>query len=160
MLARCFGATGTGRLARRNRQSQNGPGGGGPNIIVQLYEVYEEKAFCYYLIMEVMEGGMVSYTTGTHHGKEDDLSGKGSPVGGAVWCVLRALVYCTCTAIEWHTETYIKPENLLLLSDPIRITAKDLNSFGQVGLDDFSFARKIKKRNATPVGHCAERPAT
>ena len=103
----------------------------GPNI-VQLYEVYEEKAFCY-LIMEVMEGGELLECI-----IERKTTFTEKEARSAVRCVLRALAYLHSNRVA-HRD--IKPENLLL-SDPYQ---KDLNS---VKLADFSFARQIQKRNA------------
>lgn len=99
----------------------------GPNI-VQLYEVYEERAFCY-LIMELMEGGellefIIEKKTFTE--KEARNSTR---------CVLQALAYMHDKRVA-HRD--IKPENLLLSAH------KDLNS---IKLADFSFAKVVKKRN-------------
>ena len=102
----------------------------GPNI-VQLYEVYEEKAFCY-LIMEVMEGGELLECIIE---KKTTFTEKESR--SAVRCVLRALAYLHSNRVA-HRD--IKPENLLL-SDPYN---KDLNT---LKLADFSFARQVQKRN-------------
>ena len=102
----------------------------GPNI-VQLYEVYEEKAFCY-LIMEVMEGGELLECI-----IEKKTTFTEKEARSAVRCVLRALAFLHSNRVA-HRD--IKPENLLL-SDPYH---KDLNS---VKLADFSFARQVKKRN-------------
>lgn len=102
----------------------------GPNI-VQLYEVYEEKAFCY-LIMEVMEGGELLECI-----IEKKTTFTEKEARSAVRCVLRALAYLHSNRVA-HRD--IKPENLLL-SDPYQ---KDLNS---VKLADFSFARQVQKRN-------------
>ena len=103
----------------------------GPNI-VQLYEVYEEKAFCY-LIMEVMEGGELLECI--IEKKETTFTER--EARSAIRCVLRALAFLHENRIA-HRD--IKPENLLL-SDPYH---KDLNS---VKLADFSFARKVIKKN-------------
>jgi len=103
----------------------------GPNI-VQLYEVYEEKAFCY-LVMEVMEGGELLECI-----IEKKTTFTEKEARSAVRCVLRALAYLHSNRVA-HRD--IKPENLLL-SDPYQ---KDLNS---VKLADFSFARQVQKRNA------------
>jgi serine/threonine protein kinase len=102
----------------------------GPNI-VQLYEVYEEKAFCY-LIMEVMEGGELLECI-----IEKKTTFTEKEARSAVRCVLRALAYLHSNRVA-HRD--IKPENLLL-SDPYQ---KDLNT---VKLADFSFARKVQNRN-------------
>ena len=104
----------------------------GPNI-VQLYEVYEEKAFCY-LIMEVMEGGELLECI-----IEKKTTFTEKEARSATRCVLRALAYLHSSE---HRVAHrdIKPENLLL-SDPYQ---KDLNT---VKLADFSFARQVKKRN-------------
>jgi len=102
----------------------------GPNI-VQLYEVYEEKAFCY-LVMEVMEGG--NFLERIIEKKQTFTEKEARSV---VRCVLRALAYLHDNRVA-HRD--IKPENLLL-SDPYH---KDLNS---VKLADFSFARKVRRRN-------------
>jgi len=103
----------------------------GPNI-VQLYEVYEEKAFCY-LVMEVMEGGELLECI-----IEKKTTFTEKEARSAVRCVLRALAYLHSNRVA-HRD--IKPENLLL-SDPYQ---KDLNS---VKLADFSFARQVQKRNS------------
>lgn len=100
----------------------------GPNI-VQLYEVYEERAFCY-LVMELMEGGellesIIEKKTFTE--KEARNSTR---------CVLSALAYMHDKRVA-HRD--IKPENLLLSEH------KDLNS---IKLADFSFAKYVKKRNS------------
>ena len=100
----------------------------GPNI-VQLYEVYEERAFCY-LVMELMEGGellesIVEKKTFTE--KEARNSTR---------CVLNALAYMHSKRVA-HRD--IKPENLLLS------VHKDLNS---IKLADFSFAKYVKKKNS------------
>lgn len=103
----------------------------GPNI-VQLYEVYEERAFCY-LVMEVMEGGELLECI-----IEKKTTFTEKEARSAVRCVLRALAYLHSNRVA-HRD--IKPENLLL-SDPYQ---KDLNS---VKLADFSFARQVQTRNA------------
>jgi calcium/calmodulin-dependent protein kinase I len=100
----------------------------GPNI-VQLYEVYEERAFCY-LVMELLEGGeLLEYIVEkkTFNEREARNCCKG---------VLAALSYMHDRRVA-HRD--IKPENLLL-SD-----AKNLDS---MKLADFSFAKHCKKRNA------------
>ncbi|KAG7337841.1 serine/threonine protein kinase [Nitzschia inconspicua] len=99
----------------------------GPNI-VQLYEVYEERAFCY-LVMELMEGGellelIIEKKTFLEHEARSSIK-----------CVLQALAYMHEKRVA-HRD--IKPENLLL-SDH-----KDLNS---IKLADFSFAKYVRKRN-------------
>eukprot|EP00934_Nitzschia_sp_Nitz4_P002244 Nitzschia sp. Nitz4//scaffold89_size161592//6593//10007//NITZ4_002359-RA/size161592-snap-gene-0.130-mRNA-1//1//CDS//3329559559//2244//frame0 len=100
----------------------------GPNI-VQLYEVYEEKAFCY-LVMELMQGGElleVIIEKKTFTEKEARNSTR---------CVLSALAYMHDKKVA-HRD--IKPENLLLS------VHKDLNS---IKLADFSFAKYVKKKNS------------
>jgi len=100
----------------------------GPNI-VQLYEVYEERAFCY-LVMELMEGGellesIVEKKTFTEKEARNTTR-----------CVLNALAYMHSKRVA-HRD--IKPENLLLS------VHKDLNS---IKLADFSFAKYVKKKNS------------
>ena len=100
----------------------------GPNI-VQLYEVYEERAFCY-LVMELMQGGelleyIIEKKTFTEKEARDCSR-----------CVLNALAYLHSKKVA-HRD--IKPENLLL-SD-----AKDLNT---IKLADFSFAKYVRKKNS------------
>jgi len=102
----------------------------GPNI-VQLHEVYQEKAFCY-LVMEVMEGGELLECI-----IEKKTTFTEKEARSATRCVLRALAYLHDNRVA-HRD--IKPENLLL-SDPYH---KDLNT---LKLADFSFARQVKKRN-------------
>jgi serine/threonine protein kinase len=99
----------------------------GPNI-VQLYEVYEERAFCY-LVMELMEGGELLELIIE---KKTFLEREAR---STIKCVLQALAYMHDKRVA-HRD--IKPENLLL-SDH-----KDMNS---VKLADFSFAKHIRKRN-------------
>jgi calcium/calmodulin-dependent protein kinase I len=99
----------------------------GPNI-VQLYEVYEERAFCY-LIMELMEGGellefIIEKKTFTEQEARHSTT-----------CVLNALAYMHDKHVA-HRD--IKPENLLLSSH------KDLHS---IKLADFSFAKCVKRKN-------------
>ena len=116
---------------------------GAPNI-VQLYEVYEEKAFCY-LIMEVMEGGellecIIEKNSGTGTGTGGNGNGgtfTETEARSAIRCVLRALSYLHDNRIA-HRD--IKPENLLL-SDPYH---RDLNT---IKLADFSFAKKVRRKN-------------
>ena len=99
----------------------------GPNI-VQLYEVYEERAFCY-LVMELMEGGeLLEYIIEKKTFTEKEAR-------NCCKCVLSALAYIHDKRVA-HRD--IKPENLLL-SDQ-----KDLNS---IKLADFSFAKCVKKKN-------------
>eukprot|EP00980_Cylindrotheca_fusiformis_P030852 scaffold25517_cov181-Cylindrotheca_fusiformis.AAC.1 len=99
----------------------------GPNI-VQLYEVYEERAFCY-LVMELMEGGeLLEFIVEKKTFTEKEAR-------NATRCVLSALAYMHDKHVA-HRD--IKPENLLL-SDH-----KDLNS---IKLADFSFAKYVKKKN-------------
>ena len=99
----------------------------GPNI-VQLYEVYEERAFCY-LVMELMEGGeLLEYIIEKKTFTEKEAR-------NCCRCVLSALGYMHDRRVA-HRD--IKPENLLL-SDQ-----KDLST---TKLADFSFAKYVKKRN-------------
>jgi calcium/calmodulin-dependent protein kinase I len=99
----------------------------GPNI-VQLYEVYEERAFCY-LVMELMEGGeLLEFIIEKKTFTEKEAR-------SSVRCVLRALAYMHEKRVA-HRD--IKPENLLL-SDH-----KDLNT---VKLADFSFAKQVVRKN-------------
>lgn len=99
----------------------------GPNI-VQLYEVYEERAFCY-LVMELMEGGeLLEFIVEKKTFTEKEAR-------NSIRCVLNALAYMHDKRVA-HRD--IKPENLLL-SDH-----KDLNS---IKLADFSFAKYVKKKN-------------
>lgn len=99
----------------------------GPNI-VQLYEVYEERAFCY-LVMELMSGGeLLEFIIEKKTFTEQEAR-------SSVRCVLQALAYMHDKRVA-HRD--IKPENLLL-SDH-----KDLNS---VKLADFSFAKHVRKHN-------------
>lgn len=99
----------------------------GPNI-VQLYEVYEERAFCY-LVMELMEGGeLLEFIIEKKSFSEKEAR-------NSTTCVLNALAYMHDRKVA-HRD--IKPENLLL-SDH-----KDLNS---IKLADFSFAKYVKKKN-------------
>jgi calcium/calmodulin-dependent protein kinase I len=100
----------------------------GPNI-VQLYEVYEERAFCY-LVMELMEGGELL---------ESIIEKKAfteKEARNSIRCVLNALAYMHGQRVA-HRD--IKPENLLLS------VHKDLNS---IKLADFSFAKYVKKKNS------------
>jgi serine/threonine protein kinase len=98
----------------------------GPNI-VQLYEVYEERAFCY-LVMELMVGGeLLEFIIEKKTFTEQEAR-------ASVRCVLQALAYMHDKRVA-HRD--IKPENLLL-SDH-----KDLNS---VKLADFSFAKHVRKQ--------------
>lgn len=100
----------------------------GPNV-VQLYEVYEEKAFCY-LVMELMEGGeLLEYIIEKKTFTEREAR-------STTRCVLGALAYMHDKRVA-HRD--IKPENLLLSEH------KDLNS---IKLADFSFAKYVKKRNS------------
>jgi serine/threonine protein kinase len=99
----------------------------GPNI-VQLYEVYEERAFCY-LVMELMEGGeLLEFIIEKKTFSEKEAR-------NSTRCVLNALAYMHDKRVA-HRD--IKPENLLLLDH------KDLNS---IRLADFSFAKYVKKKN-------------
>lgn len=99
----------------------------GPNI-VQLYEVYEERAFCY-LIMELMQGGeLLEYIIEKKTFTESEAR-------TATRCVLSALAYMHDKRVA-HRD--IKPENLLLTKQ------KDLNT---VKLADFSFAMYVKRKN-------------
>mmetsp|Transcript_11380 Transcript_11380/g.32664 ORF Transcript_11380/g.32664 Transcript_11380/m.32664 type:complete len:1038 (-) Transcript_11380:211-3324(-) len=99
----------------------------GPNI-VQLYEVYEEKAFCY-LVMELMEGGelleyIVEKKTFTEREARDCSR-----------CVLSALKYMHEKHVA-HRD--IKPENLLL---------SEQHNLSSIKLADFSFAKYVSERN-------------
>jgi len=99
----------------------------GPNI-VQLYEVYEERAFCY-LIMELMQGGeLLEYIIEKKTFTESEAR-------TSTRCVLNALAYMHDKRVA-HRD--IKPENLLLSQH------KDLNT---VKLADFSFAMYVKRKN-------------
>lgn len=99
----------------------------GPNI-VQLYEVYEERAFCY-LVMELMEGGeLLEFIIEKKTFTEKEAR-------NTTRCVLNALAYMHDKRVA-HRD--IKPENLLLLDH------KDLNS---IKLADFSFAKYVKRKN-------------
>lgn len=99
----------------------------GPNI-VQLYEVYEERAFCY-LIMELMQGGeLLEYIIEKKTFTESEAR-------TSTRCVLNALAYMHDKRVA-HRD--IKPENLLLTKQ------KDLNT---VKLADFSFAMYVKRKN-------------
>ena len=98
----------------------------GPNI-VQLHEVYEERAFCY-LVMELMEGGellefIIEKKTFTEREARDSIR-----------CVLNALAYMHDKRVA-HRD--IKPENLLL---------KDHNDLNSIKLADFSFAKYVKNK--------------
>ena len=99
----------------------------GPNI-VQLYEVYEERAFCY-LVMELMEGGeLLEYIIEKKTFTEKEAR-------NCCRCVLSALAYMHDRRVA-HRD--IKPENLLLSDQKDLATTK---------LADFSFAKYVKKRN-------------
>lgn len=122
----------------------------GPNI-VQLYEVYEERAFCY-LVMELMQGGeLLEFIIERKTFTEKEAR-------SSIRCVLRALAYMHEKRVA-HRD--IKPENLLL-SDH-----KDLST---VKLADFSFAKHVRRKNdcrtlcgsklspqADCVHHCIDR---
>jgi calcium/calmodulin-dependent protein kinase I len=100
----------------------------GPNI-VQLYEVYQERAFCY-LVMELMEGGeLLEYIIEKKTFTEKEARNCSKSV-------LSALAYMHEKRVA-HRD--IKPENLLLSNE------KDLNT---IKLADFSFAKFVKKRNS------------
>jgi calcium/calmodulin-dependent protein kinase I len=99
----------------------------GPNI-VQLYEVYEERAFCY-LVMELMEGGeLLEFIIEKKTFSEQEAR-------HSTTCVLNALAYMHDKHVA-HRD--IKPENLLLSNH------KDLHS---IKLADFSFAKSVKRKN-------------
>jgi serine/threonine protein kinase len=95
----------------------------GPNI-VQLYEVYEEKAHCY-LVMELMRGGELFDVI------VDRKIFSETEARAITRCLLSGLEYMHASRIA-HRD--LKPENLLL-ADP-----NDTNS---IKVADFGFAKRV-----------------
>jgi len=99
----------------------------GPNI-VQLYEVYEERNYCY-LVTELMPGGELFdriIEKKTFSEKE---------ARSCCRCVLSALEYMHERRVA-HRD--LKPENLLLADPKLLLPVK---------LADFGFAKTVEKRN-------------
>lgn len=99
----------------------------GPNI-VQLYEVFEERTYCY-LVCELMPGGelfdrIIEKKTFSEREARNSIR-----------CVLEALQYMHERRVA-HRD--LKPENLLL---------KDPNGLLPVKLADFGFAKSVEKKN-------------
>jgi calcium/calmodulin-dependent protein kinase I len=99
----------------------------GPNI-VQLYEVFEERTYCY-LVTELMTGGelfdrIIDKKTFSEKEARDSIR-----------CVLEALQYMHERRVA-HRD--LKPENLLL---------KDPKGLLPVKLADFGFAKSVEKKN-------------
>jgi len=99
----------------------------GPNI-VQLYEVFEEKEFCY-LVTELMSGGELFdriIEKKTFSEKEARTCCR---------CILSALEYMHARRVA-HRD--LKPENLLLADPKLLLPVK---------LADFGFAKTVEKKN-------------
>jgi calcium/calmodulin-dependent protein kinase I len=99
----------------------------GPNL-VQLYEVFEEKAHCY-LVMELMRGGELFDVI------LDRKIFSETEARTVTSCLLSGLHYMHEKRIV-HRD--LKPENLLLM---------DANNLATLKLADFGFAKKVHTDN-------------